>query len=566
VEKGKRLVLLGIFVAYDVLDVWVFRYMGVDLQNQERGSMMFLNRLVSWRVLGGGSLFIYFLLLLFAAQPISAMSNEGAGDLGGTAQSVTPSYKTVGYYPSWAIYDRKFNPSDIKNVDKLTHLFYAFAKIQDGEITLADPWADVRVGLNGQPSCWDANTPDEACRSGNFAALQKLKKAYPKLKLLISVGGADETQTSHFAEVASTPERREKFAKSIVRFLQHWQFDGVDIDWEFPKTLEQKDNFTKLMKEIRAEFNISKGNFILVASIGPGLTHAAFIDGTAVSPYVDFFNFMAYDYNGAQFSPTTGHNAPLYYDENAPKASDFYIDRVVDEYLKLGIPNNKLLLGIPLYSRSFGGVTDLNNGEYQPFDPNKTIKGSWDYTGIYDLTEVQKNDLNKNGFTRYWNSLAKAPYLFNPTQEVFITYDDPESIHYKTDYIKAQELGGAVFWELSGDREGSLLAETYKELKDPNFSMDDFSVAKDRSELNISYTAGDGASQVTQNISLPKSGQQGSVITWVSGDSNIVTNEGRVKRPIDHDRVIRLTANVSKGSVSEVRNFQITVIKANQRQ
>ena len=69
---------------------------------------------------------------------------------------------------------------------------------------------------------------------------------------------------------------------------------------------------------------------------------------------------------------------------------------------------------------------------------------------MYDYGDLAANYVNKNGFVRYWNDTAKVPYLYNATTGTFISYDDNESMKYKTDYIKTKGLSGAMFWELSG--------------------------------------------------------------------------------------------------------------------
>ena len=76
--------------------------------------------------------------------------------------------------------------------------------------------------------------------------------------------------------------------------------------------------------------------------------------------------------------------------------------------------------------------------------------------GSFDFYDLETNYINKNGYTRYWNDIAKVPYLYNATNKRFISYDDAESIGYKTAYIKSKGLGGAMFWELSGDRNKTL--------------------------------------------------------------------------------------------------------------
>ena len=69
-----------------------------------------------------------------------------------------------------------------------------------------------------------------------------------------------------------------------------------------------------------------------------------------------------------------------------------------------------------------------------------------------------KNEfINKNGYKRYWDRNAKAPYLFNPETNVFITYDDERSIKKKVQYVKKHKLAGIFFWEYFNDPEENLL-------------------------------------------------------------------------------------------------------------
>ncbi|GJM71113.1 hypothetical protein HMSSN036_33290 [Paenibacillus macerans] len=84
------------------------------------------------------------------------------------------------------------------------------------------------------------------------------------------------------------------------------------------------------------------------------------------------------------------------------------------------------------------------------------MAGTWE-KGVFDYSDLENNYINKNGYTRYWNDIAKVPYLFNPSSGTFISYDDQQSIGYKSGFIKANHLGGAMFWEFSGDRNKTLL-------------------------------------------------------------------------------------------------------------
>ena len=87
--------------------------------------------------------------------------------------------------------------------------------------------------------------------------------------------------------------------------------------------------------------------------------------------------------------------------------------------------------------------------------------GTWE-NGIYDYDHLKKSFLPT--YTRYWDDASKVPFLFNPSTGIWISYDDLQSISLKNEYIKRENLGGAMFWELSGDRNAELVGATYAAL------------------------------------------------------------------------------------------------------
>jgi chitinase len=186
-----------------------------------------------------------------AAGNVSASSNAitvqtKAEDDGGTTPPLGK--KIVAYYTAWSTYGRNYQVADIDG-SKITHLNYAFANVQNGEIVVGDTYADLDKAFPGD--CWEAG-----CKRGNFNQLQKLKQKYPHLKTLISVGGW--TWSGNFSDAAMTEASRTKFANSALKFVREYGFDGVDIDWEYPVgggltpgKPEDKQNFTLLMKKLR---------------------------------------------------------------------------------------------------------------------------------------------------------------------------------------------------------------------------------------------------------------------------------------------------------------------------
>ncbi|MGO4886266.1 glycosyl hydrolase family 18 protein [Anaerobacillus sp. MEB173] len=368
-------------------------------------------------------------------------------------EPVENEYKLIGYYAGWATYSG-FQVTDI-DASKLTHINYAFANISDdGKISLGDPWADVEKSFPG-------DTESQPFK-GNFHQLNKLKEQYPHIKTIISIGGWSWSEK--FSDVALTEESRTTFANSVRDFMLKYGFDGVDLDWEYPvgggklgniNRPEDKENFTLLLKKIRetlAAQTAKDGNeYLLTIATGASKSHANNMELNKLHQYVDYLQLMTYDIHG-EWDSFTGMNAPLYRDPNSGLIWEWSAHDAVQTYLENGVPANKLVMGLPFYGRVFYQTTNANHGLYQSFASG----GSMTYG------QIAVNYVNKNGYTRYWQNDSKVPWLYNGT--TFISYDDVESIGYKTDYIRSNELGGAMMWELSQDPNKELLTKIYHDL------------------------------------------------------------------------------------------------------
>lgn len=130
-----------------------------------------------------------------------------------------------------------------------------------------------------------------------------------------------------------------------------WQFDGVDIDWEYPDADAEKTQFTNLIKSLRSKLDAAglqeDQYYLLSAAVTTIHKNMAFINPTETVPLLDSVNVMPYDIHGA-FDPITGHNAPLY-----PNSQDsdqkLNSSSAMNEYATIWqVPKNKLLMGIPL--------------------------------------------------------------------------------------------------------------------------------------------------------------------------------------------------------------------------
>lgn len=284
--------------------------------------------------------------------------------------------------------------------------------------------------------------------------MEKLRRYNPNLQILLSTGGGN--QTGH-SESTATDEALQKLVQSTIEVVEAYDFDGIDCDWEFPcynGNMEEKYRHTLLMKEYRKALNeLEKKNgkkyWLTIAAA----TGQWYIDSTELDKIIDdldFLNLMTYD---LRFNDQpTGHHTNLFEPKEA--AFPLSVDTGVKLLSEFGIPAKKIVIGAAFYSRRWDGVPNVNNG----LNVKAKYPGGFgpDYTAIYHLYEKQL------GFTKYWDDQAKAPYLFNG--ETFISYDDPESVRLKCEYVKEHGLGGVMYWEHSYDRTGILFNTIYDTL------------------------------------------------------------------------------------------------------
>ncbi|MGA8531834.1 MAG: glycosyl hydrolase family 18 protein, partial [Acidobacteriaceae bacterium] len=249
--------------------------------------------------------------------------------------------------------DHVIQPGEIA-VRKLTRINYAFANIQDGRIVAISP----------------ADAP-------NLAALVALKQENPSLQVLISVGGW--LWSGNFSDAALTPESRSRFIESAIAFVEHYNLDGLDIDWEYPGQIgagnrfrpEDGRDYTLLLAGLRRRFHREERKLgrPLLLSIAAGASDD-FLDHTDMhraARFVDSVNLMAYDYYEPGDEGTTGNHAPLYTDPADPK--HISADMSVRSFERAGVPAYKIVLGVPFYGHLWGHVPPINHGLFQPGSP-----------------------------------------------------------------------------------------------------------------------------------------------------------------------------------------------------
>jgi chitinase len=335
--------------------------------------------------------------------------------------------RVVAYVIGW-----ETQPPDI-DATRLTHINFAFGWIEGGKVVLPHP------GIAAQ-----------------LAHLRSLRAKNPQLKVLLSVGG---WEAEGFSDAAATAEARNAFAASIVALLREHSLDGVDLDWEYPgqsvakikSRPEDKQNFTALLQTTRAQLDAAgaargrDGRYLLTIA-SADREYFDFTQMDRLHVYLDWINVMTYDFFNS-LTPTTGHHAGLYASPYAAP-TDRNADTSIRQHLAAGIPPEKLVLGVAFYGRGFAGVQPAHHGVNQPYER---------FEAAHPYAELVEKFIDRGGFVREWDARAQAPYLWNAQTRAFITYDDPQSIGVKAEYVRKHRLGGMMFWELSQDSNDALL-------------------------------------------------------------------------------------------------------------
>jgi len=303
-------------------------------------------------------------------------------------------------------------------VGQLTHIIYAFCYLK-GDVLALGRRADSLV----------------------LEKLVGLKKKHPSLKILLSLGGWGGCKTC--SDVFSTAEGRDKFARSVLEMTRCFHTDGIDLDWEFP-TLggypghpfreEDKANFTALLRVLRSILGPSKEISFIVAGFSPYLQGS--IDLVSAAGIADRINLMTYDMIGSR-SPITGHHTALYSTSRQQES----VDNAIGYLDSLGIPHQKIAIGAAFYGRRWEKVGDKERGLYQPGI----------FAGFVSMRKIRQKYRFGNGYRQYWDDTAQAPWLYNATRKIFITYDDERSVAAKAAYVKKRGLNGIMFWELRLD-------------------------------------------------------------------------------------------------------------------
>jgi chitinase len=196
-------------------------------------------------------------------------------------------------------------------------------------------------------------------------------------------------------------------------------------------------------------------DYLLTIAAPAGSQNIVNLQLALIHPYLDWINLMTYDFSTA-FSRETNFVAPLFTHDGA-----LNVNAAVNSYLGAGVPAGKIVLGVRLVGTGWQGVGSTNNGLYQA--ETGPAPGTWDLPGATPSGSFGYQDIEDNylpSYTRRWDREAQVPWLYNADAGIMISYEDPESLTAKANYLLSNQLGGAMIWELAADDDQDTLVNT----------------------------------------------------------------------------------------------------------
>ncbi|KAJ8682783.1 hypothetical protein QAD02_018575 [Eretmocerus hayati] len=351
--------------------------------------------------------------------------------------NIEDEYKVVCYFTNWAWYrqgEGKFLPEDI-DANLCSHIIYGFAVLDGDSLTIKphDSWADLDNKFYERVAAYKAKG----------------------IKVLIAIGGWNDSAGDKYSKLVNNKEARRRFIVHVIKFIEKYGFQGLDLDWEYPVCWQtdcnkgpksDKEGFTKLVTELSAEFKPK--DLLLSTAVSPN--HRIVDEGYDVpvlAQHFDWISVMTYDFHG-QWDKKTGHNAPFYVrpDDWEPT---FNANYSIHHWIKRGAPPKKLVMGVPLYGQSFSlaerSVHGLNSPTYGGGEAGDATRAR----GFLSYFEICQRTLTK-GWTVVQDPERRiGPYAYQGDQ--WVSFDDAEQVRRKSEYIKQMGLGGGMVWALDLD-------------------------------------------------------------------------------------------------------------------
>ncbi|KAJ9585536.1 hypothetical protein L9F63_002653 [Diploptera punctata] len=331
---------------------------------------------------------------------------------------------------------------------------------------------------------------------GYYRAVTNLKKRYPGLNILLSVGGNADPDNDKYLTLLESEDSRKAFVNSARILLRQYAFDGLDLAWQFPeirpkkdrgtfgsiwhgikktfgyshshkdeKAEEHRDGFTKLVKDLKN--SLKPDGLMLTLTALPNTDPSIYYDLKDIEPNLDFINVMAFNYTAPERKPDEAdYPAALY--QAGGREVNHTADGSIRWWLEKGVSGNKIILGIPTFGETWkltedskieiSGVPPINTDGPGEAGPYTKTPGLLSYAEVCTLLP---NSNVKTTAAPHLLRLVTDPshklgsYAFrfpqSDTEGVWVAYEDPDTAGYKGAYVKNKSLGGIAIWDLTLD-------------------------------------------------------------------------------------------------------------------
>jgi len=343
------------------------------------------------------------------------------------------------YYASWATYRSNgggLTPAQIDG-SLCNHLIYAFAGLgQDGTATPLDKYADL---CDNYGKCGYKNFND-------------LKTKNPKLKTSLAIGGWNEGSAA-YSQMAGDPAKRLAFINSAVALAKQHNFDGIDMDWEYPGSRggmpTDAVNFVTLLQELGKALRAESKFLSIAAGATESIINAGYPNAANVSSAVDYIHVMAYSFHGT-WEIGTNHPSLLYsygpgHEDSLNQNSSMAL------WLSKGADKAKLILGMSLSGACWKLADATKNGMYAGTS-GPARAGPWlQAPGLMAYNEMCY--VNKTlPWTVVHDPKMHEPYAYNAAYyNTWCGYEDPQSFAVKAKYVIDSGFAGMSVWSVDND-------------------------------------------------------------------------------------------------------------------
>ncbi|KAK8857289.1 glycoside hydrolase family 18 protein [Apiospora arundinis] len=346
--------------------------------------------------------------------------------------------RTIGYYEGWNGQRPcgTMKPADIP-LGYYTHIFYSFALVNP------DTFHVVQM---------DAET------GSHYDEVTHLKNRQPGLEVWIAIGGWAMNDPgpyrTAFSDMVKSEANQDAFFESLISFMALHDFDGVDLDWEYPVAEdrggipEDFDNYVHMLARLRNRLNGTGRRVGISITLPASYWYLRGFNIVEIEPHIDFFNIMTYDIHGVWDKTVNSIGPYAFAHTNLTE-----IQLGLELLWRNNINPQRVNLGLGFYGRSFTmkDPSCMHAGcEFSDGAHGGECTGT---PGVLSAAEI--NRIIKNGATVTFDEKEAVKIVTWDTDQ-WVSWDDAQTLKIKQDYANRRCLGGTMVWAIDLD-DGTLI-------------------------------------------------------------------------------------------------------------